>query len=311
MNTNAKLLRAGALVLATGAIWTIYLALAKPDPAPAAPHAEPNYFAFVRSMEGTHPDGDVKQDAGARLVVDAELGHLFDYYLAGLGERSLDEIKMRIERELDERLQPPAAAEAKRLLAQYLRYKRALVDAERGLSATGDLARDARSRLDAMQQLRLNYFTAAEIAGLFGAGDAYDEDTLARLEINSNRSLSEDQRKQKLAALDAKLPPSVRENRDAPGKVLRLEESVQQLRAQGGGDNEVYRLRAAALSPEAAARLADLDRDEADWKQRIADYQAQRAQLLNAAAAPSPQALQQLRDARFTPDEQRRLGAYE
>lgn len=308
MNTNAKLLRAGALLLAMGAIC---YALVKPDVAPQAPRAEPNYFAFVRSMEGTHPDGDIRQDAGARLVVDAELGHLFDYYLAGLGERSLDDIRTQIERELDRRLLPPAAAQAKRLLAQYLRYKRALVDVERGLAATGDLARDARARLNAMQQLRLNYFTPAESAGLFGAGDAYDEDTLVRLEINGDRSLSEEQRQQKLAALDAKLPAAVRENRDAPAKVLRLEESVQQLRAQGAGDNEVYRLRAAALTPAAAARLADLDREEADWKQRIGDYQAQRIQLLNAATAPSPEALQQLRDARFTPEEQRRLGAYE
>ena len=306
MNTNAKLLAAGAL-----AMGALYFALARPDATPAVARAEPTYFAFVRSMEGTRPDGDVKQDASARLVVDAELGHLFDYYLAGLGERGLDEIKARIERDLDSRLQPAAAAEAKRLLAQYLRYKRALVDLERGLPATSDLAQGARNRLSAMQQLRLNYFTAAEISGLFGAGDAYDEDALARLEINGDRSLSEEQRKQKLAALDAKLPAAVREERDAPSKVLRLEESVQQLRAQGAGDNEVYRMRAAALSTEAAARLADLDREEAGWQQRISDYQAQRAQLMNGAAAPSPEALQQLRDARFTPAEQRRLGAYE
>lgn len=39
-------------------------------------------------MEGTRPDGDVKTLAGEQLVVDAELGHLFDYYLAGLGEKT-------------------------------------------------------------------------------------------------------------------------------------------------------------------------------------------------------------------------------
>ena len=61
-----------------------------------------------------------------------------------------------------------------------------------------------------MQQLRSAYFTPEEIAGLFGASDAYDLDAIARLEINSDSSLNEAQRKQKLAALDARLPPQAR-----------------------------------------------------------------------------------------------------
>ena len=86
---------------------------------------------------------------------------------------------------------------------------------------------------------------------------------------------------------------------------------MQQLRAQGAGDHEVYRLRAAALSPEAASRLADVDRDEADWQRRIAQYQAGRRQLPAVAGGDEGNALQALRASLFTPEEQRRLGAYE
>ncbi|MEG0882036.1 MAG: lipase secretion chaperone, partial [Janthinobacterium sp.] len=97
--------------------------------------------------------------------------------------------------------------------------------------------------------------------------------------------------------------------RDAPLQVVRLDESVKALRAQGGDENAVYRLRASTFTPAAAARLAELDREESQWQQRVIAYQAQKASL--PGGAQDAAAMQQLRDASFTPEEQRRLGAYE
>ncbi|MBJ7311005.1 lipase secretion chaperone [Rugamonas sp. CCM 8940] len=313
MNTNATLLRLGALAILLAAL---YFAFFKPEAAaPVKQRADPNYFAFVRSMEGTRPDGELHQNGADQLVVDAELGHLFDYYLAGLGEKDLNAIKTEIERELERRLKPGAAATAKRLLDNYLKYKGALAVLERGLPASRDMAQGARQRLSAMQQLRHSYFSEQEIAGLFGASDAYDNDAIARLEINSDTTLTAEQRTAGLAALDARMPAAQRAERDAPSQVLRLEESVRELRAQGGGDNEAYRLRSAVFSPEAAARLAELDREEADWQRRIDAYRTQRKELLGSSAGTQAEAqqrqLQQLRDANFNVEEQRRLGAYE
>lgn len=307
MDTNAKLLRVGALGALAGI--SLYFALTRSEaPAVQARPADPNFFAFVPSMTGTRPDGDVRQTAADKLAVNAELAYLFDYYLAGLGEKPLEAIRMEIGRELDRRLSAAPAAEAKRLLDAYLAYKRALVDVERGLPATQDLAQGARQRLEAMQRLRRSYFSDAEAEGLFGAGDAYDLDAVARLEINGDQRLNDAQRKERIAALDARLPQQVRDERDAPARVLQLEEAVAKARAQGQGDNEIYRMRAVALSPEAAARLADVDREEADWHRRIASYQAQRQQL---AGDSDPASLQKLRDSIFSADEQKRLGAYE
>ena len=306
MNRNAKLLWL-ALAIGSG----LYLMLARHHaPAAPVPRSEPNYFAFVRSMEGTRPDGDVRPAAGDKLAVNAELAYLFDYYLAGLGEKPLEAIRAEIIRELDRRLSAAPAAEARRLLDAYLAYKRALVDVERGLQPAADPALGARQRLEAMQRLRRSYFSEEEIAGLFSASDAYDLDAVARMEINGDKSLTEEQRKQKLAALDARLPQKLRDERDAPSKVLRLEDAVAKARAEGAGDNEIYRMRSAAISPAAAARLADVDREEADWQRRITAYQAQRRQLLQSAT-PDQAALQQLREAGFTAEEQKRLGAYE
>jgi len=302
---HAKWIIGGSL-----AALALYLALRPGEPpAPPPERAEPDLFAFVRSMEGTRPDGNVTVAAGDKLVVDAELGHLFDYYLAGLGEKPLAAIRSQIEAELDRRLAPVPAREAKRLLGAYLAYKQALLGAEQALPAQADAALAARARLHAMRALRGNYFTPEESAGLFGASDAYDDDAVARMTILGDTSLDEAQRQAQLTALDQKMPPTLRAARDAPLQVAQLDASVKALRAQGGGDNEVYRLRASTFTPAAAARLAELDREESQWQQRIIAYRAQKASL--PGGAQDAAALRQLRDASFTPDEQRRLGAYE
>lgn len=302
---HAKWIIGGSL-----AALALYLALRPGEPpAPPPERAEPDLFAFVRSMEGTRPDGNVTVAAGDKLVVDAELGHLFDYYLAGLGEKPLAAIRSQIEAELDRRLAPVPAREAKRLLGAYLAYKQALLGAEQALPAQADAALAARARLHAMRALRGNYFTPEESAGLFGASDAYDDDAVARMAILGDTSLDEAQRQAQLTALDQKMPSTLRAARDAPLQVAQLDASVKALRAQGGGDNEVYRLRASTFTPAAAARLAELDREESQWQQRIIAYRAQKASL--PGGAQDAAALRQLRDASFTPDEQRRLGAYE
>ncbi|KQQ32051.1 lipase chaperone [Duganella sp. Leaf126] len=310
--TSARAALATVAMLATLALcWTLARG-ESPDLGPAqgqvqAPDVAP--VAFVRSMEGTRADGKVRVAAGDVLVVDAELGYLFDYYLAGLGEKPLAAIRSQIELELDRRLAAAPAREAKRLLGAYLAYKQALADAEQTLPAAGDALTAAQARLQAKRALRPAYFTPQESAGLFGAEDPRDDDTVARMAVLADRTLDESQRQQQLAALDAALPATLRRERDAPLQVSALDTAVRALRAQGGGDNEVYRLRAATFSPEAAARLAELDREESQWQQRIASWRAQKAAL--GAAAQNPAQVQQITDALFSADEQRRLGAYE
>jgi len=250
MHTNVKRAGIAALLLAGCAL---YFSRDEATPAPP-PMREPDSarFAFVPSMEGTRPDGDIKTQAADQLVVDAELGHLFDYYLAGLGEKDLDAIRTEIGRELDRRLKPGPARQAKQLLSSYLAYKQALAGIESTLAPSGDVARSARARLAAMRALRSAYFTPQQSAGLFGATDIADDDAVARLEVDVDKTLSAEQKQAKVAELDRRMPPALREEREAPAKIIRLEESVARLRAGGAGDNEVYSVRAAAFSPEAA-----------------------------------------------------------
>jgi lipase chaperone LimK len=303
----------GAMALAIAVL--VALAWPSDEPArPTAPAAAANPFPFVRSLAGTTPDADLKVDAADALVVDAALGRLFDYYLSAQGEKTLPAIRAEIEAELGRLLKPSAAAEARRLLGRYLDYKQALAGAEIAMQKGTSPAHAARARLTAMQKLRSQFFSAAESAGLFGFDDAYNADAVARMEISQDQRLSSAQKAAQLAALDAALPAPLREARDAPQQVIKLEESVAQLRANGGSDDDVYRLRASKLTPEAAARFSDLDKEEATWKQRIDQYLNARNNLLAQPAVSETErqaTLTQLRETRFTPAELPRLVAYE
>lgn len=118
-----------------------------------------------------------------------------------------------------------------------------------------------------------------ESAGLFGQEDARVDDTVARMAVLADGTLDEAQRQRKLAALDAALPPAQRLARGAPQQVSAPDAAARDLRAHGGGDNDVYWLRAAMFSPQAAARLGKLDREKAQWQQRITAWRAQTAAL--------------------------------
>ncbi len=277
------------------------------DPAPAS-DVKP---LAATSLAGTTPDGAATAAADQSLVLAPSLIRLFDYWLTTVGERPIAAIQADVERDLDGRLAPRAAHQAKDLFARYVQFKTAL-KAQRPARPGGRSVDMLRDGLRTMLALRATYFTDAESQALFGPQDAEASAALARMAIEQDPALTVAQRRERLAALDARLPASVRAEREAPLAVVHLEEAAQQLRAQGGSEDDVYRMRAAATSPEAANRLADLDRDEAAWKARIAAYQAQRDTALSAPGTEADRAaaMSALRNRLFTADEQRRLAAY-
>ena len=281
----------------------------------------PTGASFVRSMDGTVPDGNLRAWQGNRgtqvggALALGELKRMFDYYLSAVGEQTIAAITQKIHQELDRTLPADQVPQAKRLFGLYVEFKTALIDLERKPGLSGQGVQAIRNRLVGMQELRARYFNAAETQAMFGFDDAYDTDAVARLEVSQNPNLSAKQKQDQLAALDAAMPDDLRRERDAPRVILKVEEKVAEMRAKGATDDEIYRMRAKEFTPEAAARLADLDREEADWKRRIANYLSERTQLLktqaNAPETDRQMALMKLQQSQFSEDERRRLPAYE
>jgi lipase chaperone LimK len=300
----------GPLLIAAAALAALSLAAfagwgrAAPA-APAAVRVAPPAVAFAPSLQGTRPDGAVRVAPDDSVVVDEQLIALFDYYLSTIGEHSPDQVRAQIERELDRSLRPAAAAAAKRVLLRYFGYKQALAALEAGPELAGPDATSLQRRLAALAALRARFFSQREVAAIFGREDAANADALARLRIREDRSLTPQQKAERLAALDASLPPALRESREAPLRIGRMQEAVERMRAAGADDDAIFRMRAEAFGADAAGRLAEVDREEAGWKQRIAAYLAQRRRLNDEAAVAA------LRSRMFSEEEQRRLAVYE
>ncbi len=278
--------------------------------------------ALVRSHDGTVPDGDLHlwgQGKGLSTLGNglpyAELRRMFDYFLSGLGEQNLAGIVARIDQEIQAQLPAAQTPAAKALLRKYLAYKEALVALDSNQAAQGQGVDAIRHRFNAMLALRARFFTPREDEAMFGFDDAYDRDAIARLEVHQNPSLSEAQKRERLGVLDAAMPAALKAEREAPRQIINLENQVAALRSQGGTDAQVFDMRAKALNPEAAQRLAVVDREEREWQTRIADYQRerQRVQQANANSSTSERdaALAQLQQSRFSPAEIPRLAAYE
>ncbi len=299
--------RSPTIVLALGAAGTLWLAVLAGRPAPAAQAVTvvPRAKAFAPSLQGTRPDGAVHVAPDDSIVADAQLIELFDYYLSTVGEKSPAEVRAEIERELDRTLRPPSAAAAKRVLARYIAYRQALAGLQADRRLTGQDAAALKRRLNALRGLRAQYFSQREIAAIFGREDAANADALARLEIREDRTLGAQQKQARLAALDEALPADVRAAREAPLKIVRVQEEAERLRAGGAGEEDVFRLRAEAFGVDAAQRLADLDREEAAWRRRIDAYLAERRGLRDEAQIAA------LRRRLFSEEEQRRVPAYE
>ncbi|MEJ2793390.1 lipase secretion chaperone [Iodobacter sp. LRB] len=298
---------AATVILVAAAAWSL-----KPAPAShtALQPAKPS-VAFAPSLSGTEADGEIAHGKGD-LQLNQALLMRFDYYLSATGERPLAEIMAQIGRDLDHKLKPKAAKEARRILAQYLQFKRALGELAKNPALEGQALDTIRLRLTAIQDTRSRYFSRQEIAALFGEDDQQDNLLLERLAISQNTRLSTAQKAQKLAALDAQLSPATQQARAELIQHLTLAARIDTARQAGASTEQLHQIRSQSLGEDAANRLAALDKEESQWQSKIETYLAARNNALNTLPlAGQNTAIQKLRDQYFSVQEQKRLGAFE
>ncbi|MCG8591178.1 MAG: lipase chaperone [Proteobacteria bacterium] len=266
-----------------------------------------------RSLRRTQVDGDLDHEAGSSVPNRRAL-RLFDYFLTALGEEPLAQIRARIEAEIEARLPPGAAAEARTFLDQYLAY----LDAARALARVDAFADDPERRLQWLRELRREHFGAELAHELFGEEENATRVALAQRRLLRDEALSPDQISERLAALEEQMPETYREARRRAMAPLQSREEVRALREAGGSEREVWALRESAFGAEAADRLQALDAERLDWRRRVASYQAAReaardALELDPDATPETRqaVLDALRERHFDGPERVRLWALE
>lgn len=252
------------------------------------------------SLTGTTPDGRL-HDGQGELVLSSDLLRRFDYWLTTYGEKSLDAIKADILADLRSELSPASLARASKLLDAYFAYKTELSRLPPLPSGT-QAAELLAPQVQAIRAVRARHFSATEIAQLFGTDDAQDDETLSRLRIMQDSTLSEADKNRKLRELTAQLPAQLRANRTEPVLHLTVSEAVADARARGASAQEVQAIRTNLVGADAAQRLGKLDEEEAAWQARVQHYLSLRKTDETAA--------EKFKESNFSENEQLRLSAY-
>lgn len=276
-----------------------------PAPAPRTSDAETN-ASPPPSLEGTREDGALVVDSDGRFVPTPDAIDLFDYYLSAVGEEPDARLEARIRAAIHAKLDGPAAADAEALLDAYLAYRSRAAEL-----LTGDLAaEDLDRRLQYIRELRRDVFGAEVAAALFGEEEARWFADLERRRVATDPDLTDEEREDRLAALDTEASDRSRERAEVVQAHSLLRQDEAELREAGARPAEIARLREDRFGDEAADRLEALDASRAEWERRVDAYREERDALL-AAAAPEERAalLEEVRAQHFDGGELVRIRA--
>ncbi|MBE4752691.1 lipase chaperone [Corallococcus sp. ZKHCc1 1396] len=278
--------------------------------APTPPSPGAALPSLPGSLQDTQEDGAVFVDASGHLVPNPDLLRLFNYYLSATGEESPALIRERILASLRAKKLPQAAMdEAVQVLDDYLSY----LEAARSLARTRSAATmDTAERLEALRKLRREHL-GGSAEGMFGQEEAVDAVAVERLKLQKDASLTAAERERRIAALEERLPPEVRQGREEAVRPLRQRAVEQELLAGGATAEDLHQHRLSTVGPEATERLEALDRERAQWTQRLADFRAKREALGRTQPDPALRqaAVQRLLFDSFTPEERLRVEASE
>lgn len=269
-------------------------------------------ISLAHSLRGTDIDCTLEVNEQGKLMATMRVRRCFDYFFSTLGEKTEAQIIIDIRRHLESTLPPSARPYALELLSKYIQYRQSEVPA--ALNLDDKSPESMKLALESLRALRLRYFTRDEAQAFFGDDEAYDRYHIEASVIRHDASLSKQQKDERIAALSAQLPPSLAQNMSASQQYNVLESKTEEIRARGGSPQELHALRESMVGAEAAGRLAALDAESDQWRQRVSKYLDLRAQILasGGAVAEQQKAITNLRNTTFnSPQDRIRAQTYE
>ncbi|WGS46756.1 lipase secretion chaperone [Burkholderia sp. JSH-S8] len=294
--------RAGAVavvaLVVAGGVWVGRGAAVRHDAAPAsAPALAPGGAAAALPPDAASAGlpSSLAGSSAPRLPLDPS-GHLakaravrdfFDYCLSAQSDLSTAALDALVAREVAAQLDGTVAqVEA---LDVWHRYRTYLAELAK-LPAAGGVA--DKSDIGAVE-LALDQRASIARRALgewnepfFGAEQWRQRYDLARLKIAQDRTLTDAQKAERLAALDQQLPPDARAERQRVAQQQAAIAQIAQLQKSGATPDAMRAQLTQTLGPEVAERVARMQQDDDAWQRRYADYAAQRAQIVALGLTP-------------------------
>lgn len=233
----------------------------------------------LKTFRLANVDGKLEQDAEGNLIINRDLRHWIDFYLSAAGEVSLEDLIALMKREIS-LLDSPAKEQAMDILLSYLDYKTELsgYDEREALTiANMSTVEQVGNRLDWQKRLRREWLPIEAVDQFWQLDELIDDQAYQKLAINSS-GLSDEEKAQQIETLESELPKEITDFRQALTLSKDLMEQEKALIEQGRGD-EIAKLRADKVSPEAVKRLEAFDQQQANWRSRVVDYRNQTQQI--------------------------------
>jgi lipase chaperone LimK len=263
------------------------------------------------SLAGTH-HGVALASRDGELIVTAALRDLFDYYLSAIGEVSQTQLVAKIEQDLQNQLAGRGLEQALLILNNYLSYKTELIEFDKQYPANKK-ATDA-EKVDYLTKRQLALVAlqdaqmGVQVAQIFFEYDrTMDEHNLAKSRILLS-DMSQESKDQALINLNAQLPFDAFQHQQRNHKQQQLM-AIES--APGLSEQQKFQQRSEIVGEAAANRLAELDKQRAEWRGRLNKFQQELNTLIEArmAAEDFEAAYQKLLDQHFESHEQLRAKA--
>jgi lipase chaperone LimK len=257
-----------------------------------------------------------------RLPLDA-LGHLakvravrdfFDYFLTAQNDLDAAQLDALVTRGVAAQLGGTVAqVEALDVWNRYRAYLGAL-------AAQPDLGAPGKTDLGALQLVLDQRASIADRTlgdwskPFFGTELDRQRFDLSRVSIERDDSLTDAQKRERLAALDAKMPADERADQRLSAQQRATIDQIALWQQSGATPDAMREQLARTLGTEVAERAARMQQDDASWQSRYSDYATQRARIEAGDLSPEERdaRIAALRQHMFTkPGEAARAAAFD
>lgn len=244
---------------------------------------------FAPSIRDTEIDGSLKADANGNLIIDIATRDLFDYFLNTVADVSPEVAVAELEKLARASLPENTVVQAMNLLGDYLLYKETALE----YSSQPLIPEDQQDENYQLSMLEASFQTLKDIRrstmsddaveAFFGLEETYGEFTLASIKIQKDPNLTPEQMQLALQTQRELLPEVIRNTENRMLDEIENSQTVNQLLLSDQNDNEIESaLRDNGLSEEAINEALDYRKQQRQFEDQYALYQAERNQLLSA-----------------------------
>ncbi len=252
-------------------------------------------------------------DSQGQLILNEKIKNIIEYFLMASHIEGREQAVARIQEYIDMSLPTEAASQAMQITENYLLYKNNYNTEQ--LSMSTDFTQQEnldmlRSALSDKKQSRRHYLGEAASEALFGYEERYDDFSYQRLAINSDTSLSEEEKDQLMAQAENQLPSDMAQTMRDKREEQKLTSRVNKLKSQSGSEQEIYTLRSNFYGEKVAKRMRYLESNTPEWQARVTGFYQQQQDILastDLSDEAKQLALKEAKDNAFTRKEQVKL----